>query len=797
VVVTLALAIGANATMFGIVDRLLLRGPGHVRDAGRVRRVYAVTASRGARPMVQSAFGYVTYTDLRDGAAGLSGVAAYSDEEVESGRGSDARLIRAVYATWSFFSLLGAEPAAGRFFRADEDRPPSGERVAVLDHGYWRRQYGSDPGVIGRQIELGGVGYAVVGIAPPGFTGVDLRPVDVWLPMSVRPPIGPDWPTTRHAKWLGVIVRLGPGVGTEQASAAATLAHRRASAGTPDAGASLELLPISRGNTGEERPEASVSRWLVGVAAIVLLVACANVANLLLARATRRRREVAVRLALGAGRMRLVRLLLSESVVLALAGGVAALAVAYCGGPLLRAILLPDVAFGGWPIDSRVLAFTALAALGTGVFAGLVPALEASRPDLSASLKAGSREGGAARSRLPGRLVIGQTALAFVLLVGAVLFAGSLRRVRALDLGIEPSRVLTGSIAWPRIAADARPEDATLERSRRSAVLDDALERLRARPWVEHASLAIGTPFQASLGVDLRVPGLDSIPELPGGGPYVTVVSHDYFATVGTALVRGRVFTPADRAGTERVVIVNEAMAQALWPAREALGRCLVIFSESTPCARVVGVVRTAHRWRLQEPPAMQYYIPLGQEVGIGGWQLLVRPRGDHPERAVELVRRELWGIQPDLPYAYVRLMQERLDGQVRPWRLGASLFSLFGLLALLVTAVGLYSVIAYLVEQRNREFAVRIALGARPGDVFGQTLRRGLAPALLGLPVGLAIALVAGRFVQPLLFQTSTRDVRILGLVALVLLLVSALAALVPAVRATRVDPVVALQAE
>ena len=193
----------------------------------------------------------------------------------------------------------------------------------------------------------------------------------------------------------------------------------------------------------------------------------------------------------------------------------------------------------------------------------------------------------------------------------------------------------------------------------------------------------------------------------------------------------------------------------------------------------------------------MQYYIPLGQEVGIGGWQLLVRPRGDHPERAVELVRRELWGIQPDLPYAYVRLMQERLDGQVRPWRLGASLFSLFGLLALLVTAVGLYSVIAYLVEQRNREFAVRIALGARPGDVFGQTLRRGLAPALLGLPVGLAIALVAGRFVQPLLFQTSTRDVRILGLVALVLLLVSALAALVPAVRATRVDPVVALQAE
>ena len=795
VVVTLALAIGANATMFGIVDRLLLRGPEHVRQAGQLRRLRLVRESAGSPLVAPIYFGYVTYTDLRDDAEGLSGVAAYADVEVESGRGPDARVLRAVYGTSDFFRLLGVEPSLGRFFLADEDRPPSGERVVVLDHGFWGRQYGGDAGVIGRQIELGGVGYSVVGVAPPGFTGVDLRPVDVWLPVSAYPPVRTDWPTTTRARWLSLVVRLGPGVQAARASAAATAIHSRTMAGTSYERMRVEMLPISRGASGEERLEASVSRWLAGVAAIVLLVACANVANLLLARAARRRREAAVRLALGAGRSRLMRLLLAESLVLALAGGVAALAVAYWVGPLLRAVLLPDVAFGRWPVDWRVMAFTALVALGTGVLTGLVPALEASRPDLSASLKAGSSQGGTSRSRFSAGLVVTQAAMAFVLLVGAVLFVQSLRQVHALDLGIEPSRVLVAGVAWPSLAG-TRPEDAATERSRRRALLDEALERLRARPWVEHASLAVGTPFQSAFGVDLRVPGLDSIPEHPGGGPFVSAVSHDYFATVGTRLVRGRLFTPADRAGTERVAIVNEAMAQALWPSEEALDKCLVIFDESLPCARVVGVVRNAHQWRLQELAVLQYYVPLGQEVGIGGLQLLVRPRGD-AECAEELIRREFWGIRSDLPYARIGLLEEALEGQVRPWRLGASLFALFGLLALAVTVVGLYSVIAYVVEQRTREYAVRIALGASPGDVFGQTLRRGLAPAAVGLPVGIVIALVAGRFVEPLLFETSARDVRILVLVALILLVVSALASLVPAIRATRVDPVVALQAE
>ena len=796
VVVTLALAIGANATMFGIVDRLLLRGPEHVRDAGRVRRVYAVGGFPGEPVDTGSLFAYVTYTDLREGTAGLMSVAAYSYRQIDGGRGRDARRLRAVYATQDFFALLGAEPALGRFFRADEDRPPSGERVAVLDYGFWRREYGGDPGVIGRQIDLRGAGYTVVGIAPRGFTGVELRPVDVWLPMSTARSV-PDWQTNRRRESVRVVARLRRGVGAERAGVAATLVHRRAMADTPPLDrVRLELLSISRGRDGEEPPEASVSRWLVGVAASLLLIACANVANLLLGRAKRRRREVAVRLALGAGRMRLLRMLLAESVVLALAGGVAALAVAGWGGPLLRAVLLPDVAFDSWPVDLRVLTFTALVALGTGVLSGLVPALETSRPDLSGSLKSGSPQGRATRSSLVTGLVIAQSALAFVLLVGATLFVESMRRVRGLDLGIQADRVLAASVEWPSLEA-AEPEEAEAERSRRGAVLQEVLNRLRAQPWVEHASLAFGTPFHNSVRVRMRVPGLDSTPDLPGGGPWVAVVSHDYFATAGTALLRGRVFTSADRAGSERVVIVNETMARAFWPGQEPLDRCLVIFDDSQPCARVVGVVRDAHHWQYRERRATQFYIPLGQEVGVFVPQLLVRPRGAHPERAAELVRRELWAILPDLPYTRIQLLERSLDDEVRPWRLGASLFSLFGLLAFVVTMVGLYSVIAYVVEQRTREYGVRIALGAPPRAVFGQTLRRGLAPALLGLPAGLAIALLAGPFVEPLLFQTSARDVRILGLVALVLLLASALAALVPAVRATRVDPVVALQAE
>jgi len=800
VVVTLALAIGANATMFGIVDRLLLRGPEHVRDPGRVRRVYSnnVHPVRGSRELADH-LGYVNYQELRDGAGTFLQVAAFRYGEFASGQGSHARMLRAWQVTWDFFPLLGVEPAVGRFFLADEDRPPSGQRVLVLDHGFWRRQFGGDPGVIGRQIDVAGNAYTVVGVAPGGFTGVDLRPVDVWLPMNAQGQ-PPGFYTLRRTQQLRMVARLRPGASFAQAGAAATLVYRSAMADVlPFDSARIELLPLFRDWYGRELVETSVARWLAAVAAVVLLIACANIANLLLARSARRRSEIAVRLALGVARARLLRLLLVESVLLALAGGAAALAVAYWGGLLLRAVLLPNVAFNGLPIDWRVLAFTASAALGTGVLFGLTPALQASRMEASDWLKSGSLRGGASSSGFRTALVLAQSALAFPLLVGAALFVQSLRAARAQDLGLEAHRVVAASITWPSLAA-ADSSDAALEIARREGVLDEAIGRLRRQPWVERASFANAAPFLACCyNISPHAPGQDTIPRRPGWNPYLASVGPDYFATVGMALVRGRPFLEADGAGSERVTIVSRGFAQALWPAEDALGQCLVIV-DSLPCARVVGVVGDAHQFRASGPAWIHVYVPIGQGPGtVSGRTLLVRPRGPHPERAVESVRRTLWDLQSDLPFLNVRTLDQgnEMVGEMRPWRLGASLFTLFGLLALVVTVVGLYSVIAYVVEQRNREFAVRIALGARARDVFAQTLRRGLAPAVLGLPAGVAVALLAGRFVEPLLFETSARDVRILGLVALVLLLVSAVASLIPAVRAMRVDPVVALQAE
>jgi predicted permease len=323
-----------------------------------------------------------------------------------------------------------------------------------------------------------------------------------------------------------------------------------------------------------------------------------------------------------------------------------------------------------------------------------------------------------------------------------------------------------------------------------------ALERVRAIPGVEAASLTIGTPFQTSFSVQTKAEGWDSLPKFPGGGPYVSAVSSDYFRTVGTRLLRGRVFTVADGASKERVAVVNETMARTLWPGREAIGRCIMMNDQ--PCSRVVGIVEDARRFQIaHEEAAMQYYVPLGQETGIGGTTLLIRPVGA-PAPMVETVRRELQRLEPGIGYLAVRTLQEiGVDSQVRPWRLGATMFAVFGGLALLVAAIGLYSLIAYLVAQRTHELGVRMALGARAADIARLVMGRGVGLAAAGVAIGVLLALVLGRFIEPLLFETSPRDAGVFAVVTATLLIFAAVASLVPTRRATRVDPVTALRAE
>ena len=798
VTLILALGIGANAAMFGIVDRLLLRGPAHVREPGRVVRLYATTQVPGRGTFTSGTFGWVTYGLMRE-ARSFTHVAAYAGAETTTGSGSDAQLVRGAQATWDFFPLLGVQPALGRFFGASEDDPAGAARVVVLDHGFWQRRYGGDSAVLGRTIELGGEPYTIIGVTPRGFTGAELDARDLWIPMSVRGPrVTENWTQSWNAQWLRVIGRLRPGATLSGAGAEATTLFRRGYTGDepPMAAAVLAGAPLWFDEAGRETRETTVARWLVGVSAIVLLIACANVANLLLARAMRRRREVAVRLALGVSRARLVRLLLSDGIVLALLGGAASLAVAWWGGALVREVLLPDVAWDGAPVDGRVLAFTALAAIMTAILVGLVPAIQGSRADLGAALKAGAREGGGQRGRTRSALAVAQTALSVLLLVGAGLFVRSLTSARSLPLGIEPDRVLTAAVRWPSLRG--LPDSLrAAERARRTAFDVEALQAARRMPGVEHAALVVGTPFQSIFTVRLRIPGRDSLPQIGTGGPYIAAVTDDYFATAGTRLLRGRAFTSADRAGSERVAIVNLTMANALWPAGDAIGQCLLIGADpAVPCARVVGVVEEARRMELRERPAMQYYVPFGQEQGIGGTKLFVRPRGD-ALAFIEPLRRELQRLRPSLGYVDIATLQESVDPQLRSWRLGATMFGMFGALALLVAAVGLYSVLAYLVLQRTHEIGVRIALGARPKDVVRLVARHGATAAVLGASIGLALALIGGRFIEPLLFETSPRDPVVLATVIAVLLVAAALASLVPARRATAVEPARALAAE
>jgi predicted permease len=559
IVLTLALGIGANAAMFGVIDRLLLRGPEHVRDPERVVRVYISQKDEVMGERTGSAFGYVSYALLRDGARAFERVAAFTARDRTIGRGQEARQVRIGQATWDLFPLLGVQPFLGRFFDETEDHPPAGENVMVLSYDYWLAHYQGAGDVLGKEMQIGsaqsGTVYTIIGIAPPGFTGPALQRVDLWTPMSTGPQ-SEKWATTWSSLWLEIYGRLKPGITPEQAAADLTATYRAGYTGKNLAQkeATLTVAPLRFNREKKETLEITVTRWVVGVSVIVLLVACANVANLLLARATRRRREVAVRLALGISRARLVGLLLTEGLLLALLGGAGALAVAQWGGQFIRVLLLPNVEWTSAPLSGRVLFFSALATVLTGLLVGILPATQAARHDLSTSLKTGVREGGGTRSPVRAVLTIAQAALSVLLLVGSGLFVRSFWNVRHLPLGLEPERVLSVSISGGSVAVQPLPNESFAARvERQDRIYFDAAERIRRLPGVQAVALAVGTPFSSLFGVDLKVPGRDSIPELPGGGPYMSAVTADYFKTVGTRILRGRSFTNADRGGREPV----------------------------------------------------------------------------------------------------------------------------------------------------------------------------------------------------------------------------------------------------
>ena len=801
VVLTLALGIGANATMFSIVDRLLLRPPPHLRDPETAGRVYLFATFDGEESAARN-HAYQRFVDLKERTRSFSHMAAFFAPEMVIGMGEDARQERVVMASADMWPLFGVRPVIGRFFTDAEDQLPTGTRVAVLGYGYWQSRYGGERSVLGRRIRIDQADYTIVGVAPRGFTGVSTQAVAAFVPITASAndrygdrPIGRGrWYETYNMTWTEIMARRKPGVSLEAANADLTSAYR----------ASMQkalALRTTPGPTVDERrprgvlasmlsergpmagPESKVATWLAGVALLVLCMACANVANLMLARTAQRRRELAVRVALGVSRARLLVQQLSESVLLAVLGGLAGLAVAVWGGGALRALLLPDVDWSASRVDARLVAFTAAIAIAAGLLTGLVPVLHARRDRIADALKAGGREGNVQRSRLRTMLLVVQAAVSVVLLVGAGLFVRSLRNVNALDLGYDPDRVL---VVMPDMRSTKLDSAADVAFQQRVLAHATTLREVDAAGWT------LMIPFWRTWSEDIAVPGRDSS-QLRGDW-YLNAVTPGYFRAMGTEIVRGRGIEETDRPGAERVAVVSRSAAAAIWPGGDAIGQCLKIGADSMPCSTVVGIAADIRR-DFAEGPGRHIYLAMMQRT-MSEPALLVRTRGDAAAQS-ERLRRELQQLMPGDAFVRVTSMEDVVAPSMRPWRLGATMFTLFGGLALLVAAVGLYSVVSYGVTQRAHELGVRIALGARARDVVRLVVGEGMRTTVLGLVIGLAAALFAGRWVATLLYDVSPRDPFTFVGVMIALVLLAVVASLAPALRAARTDPNVALRAD
>jgi len=793
-VIVLALGIGANATMFGVIDRLLLRPPPHVGAPERVMNIaYVRTVERDST--VQDHLSYPIYVDARSSARAFESVAAYTPVALASGIGADARSLRGMKVSTNFFHTLQVRPAAGRFFLPDEERDGLAPDLAVISYDFWRNTYERDPSAVGSTIRLGIGNFTIVGVAPRGFRGVSQSTVDIWIPLTASSPSEyQGWLRSRNGFWLLSVARLAPGVSRQQATTAATQALR---SGEQRHGVTAErieqrqprfaLSSVLPRESLANNPDARVAALLAAVSLLVLLIACANVASLQLARALRRKREVAVRIALGVSRRRLIGQLVSESMLLALAGGAAALVVARFGSDLLRRVLFTSFDWEGSIADPHLLLYTAAAAIAAGTLTGILPALQATSLDITTSLKEGAREGRHHRTRARAALLVAQTTLSVLLLVGTGLFMRSLKRIEQLPIGMEPGRVLV---------ADLRTTGMTYTTRERLALYDRLRQHASGLPDVESAALATSLPFHSSWATSVRIPGRDSLPTVKDGGPYFNGVTSGYFATMGMTLLRGRGITDADRAASQRVVVVNETMARLWWPGESALGKCMKIGGDTMPCSEVVGIVANSRRQSLIEDASLQYFLPIDQAPSwVDSRLLVIRPRGaDVP---VEPLRRLLQVAETGLPYVQTRPLAELVSPETRSWRLGASMFAAFGALALLLAAVGLYSMLAYDVGQRGHELGVRVALGARMLDVTRTVVSSGVRVVAMGIALGLALAVIGGPYIERLLFQTSPREPVVFAGVVAVLSAVALLAMLLPTWRATRIDPIVALRGE
>ena len=679
ILATLALGIGANLTAFSLVDRLLLRGPADVRDADRLVRVYRRT---NVPPVGEETVPWMPFAILdilRNGMRTAKDVEAYRIDEMMVGDRASARLRRVGRVSDGMFAMLGTRPLMGRFFSAT-DGAASANSAIVLNERIWRNDFAASPDIIGKTIQVRGVPRSIIGIAPADFSGPQLSRVDAWMPI--------DRSGAGSVNWV-LIARLRSDVsmGSASADAAAALGRSLDAAPTWMRKAQLLTAPIRYDDGARESIESVMARWLAIVSGVILLIACANVINLLLARIVRRRREFAIRIALGSGRAGVSRLVLLEGLLLAIGGALASVGVMAVVEPVVRAALFPTAAwtFSFWNL--RVLGGALLAAAVVALVVGLLPAIEAGNPRVTDGLRNGDR-GGTGRSPLRTGLTVAQAALSVVLLIGAGLFLRSSDKIRQVDLGVDADRVMAIVPTFTPVAVKAMDEFAGLQRDRARRLL----AAIRAVPGIAHATVSISMPLanasrltcfgdgmqcgEAGASMTVWPDGtIDSIPARPEGGPFIAAVADDYFATIGTRLVRGRGFTPQDHQGTEPVVVVGETMARTAWPRQDAIGKCIRIGAAIAPCARIVGIAADVHRHALHEPASLQFYVPFGQESGLIGAWLLARAAGPHPPW--ESVRRAMFAADPALIGVDIAPLSAALDTELRPVRLGTVTFAI------------------------------------------------------------------------------------------------------------------------
>lgn len=789
-VLTLALGLGANSAMFSVIDAVLLR-PLPFRDPGRL--VVLQPTEPGRRDDI--GVSYPTFLDWRAQNHVFDGLSAFhTDDFTLTGRGQAAHLTGAVVSA-NMFSVLGVPPAMGRNFIAAEDNPGGTGLPVILSHGLWRSRFGSDPKIVGQTLTLSGEMFAVVGVMPAGFQfPVQRTPVDFWTTIALDARAvnnSPPMTAQRGAGYLDVIARLKSRVtlATAQSEMAGIQdGLNRQYQGNRAKGVSL--VPEGDAVVGEMRQGLFI---LLGAVALVLLIACANLSNLLLARATTRSKEISVRTALGATRGMIVRQLLTESVLLATAGAVAGLALAVWGIKFLTALApqdLPRVTESG--LNLEVLIFTALAAILTSVLFGLVPALQAARPELVASLNEGGRSGTetASRGRLRSALIVSEMALALVLVVGAGLLLRSLLGLGRVDPGFAKDHVITFGLDLPGRYGHLE----------RVAFYRDLLEKIRGTPGVRSASAAVPLPLSAGdIKTSFEVEGQ---PTQPSELPVTTlhIIDQDYFHTLGIPLLSGREFGPQDDVkGAQPVVIISQRLAKQFFPGENAVGRRIkpgISSGDSgEPMRLVVGVVGDVKAEGLGAPSIPESYVPYAQ---LPFAPMYVVVRSDiAPGSMVPTLTSKVQSLDSGLPLLHVKTLDEYVSDSIVGTRFETFLLGTFGALAFLLTAVGLYGVISYTVVQRKREMGIRLALGADRNAIVAMVVKNGTLLAAVGILIGLAAAFLLSRVVASLLFGVGPTDPLTFICVPVALLTVAALASYVPARRAGKADPMVALRYE